>query len=230
MTSSLEKPALLLYTQTEGYRHKSMRQGIAAVKRLGIEHGFAVKASENREDFHGDNLKCFQAVCFLNTSGNILDTQGRTNFEAFVKSGGGFAGVHAACDTGYDWPWYETLVGAYFKRHPRGIHPAMVHIENAQHPSTRGLPKHWFRFDEWYDFRKNPREIDGIRVLAVLDEATYYGGRMGADHPIIWCHERTGGRAWYTGLGHTQQCFRNPQYLLHLLGGLKYVLGQEACF
>jgi len=223
MTSILPQPACLLYSQTSGYRHRSIPKGIAAIRKLGLAHGFAVEASEDPAVFRPDNLKRFQAVAFLNTTGNILDTGGRAALEAFVAGGGGFAGVHAACDTGYDWPWYGNLVGAYFRRHPRGIHRAVVRIVDAGHASTRRLPKLWPRWDEWYDYQANPR-AEGVKVLAVLDEGTYFGGTMGADHPIVWCHERAGGRAWYTGCGHTQRGFSDPHYLRHLLGGLKYVL------
>jgi hypothetical protein len=38
----------------------------------------------------------------------------------------------------------------------------------------------WQRDGEWYNFRANPR-----RVLATVDEATYTGGEMGSDHPIV---------------------------------------------
>jgi type 1 glutamine amidotransferase len=222
MPPNAPQPALLLYTQTAGYRHRSIPAAIAAVRKLGLKHGFAVEASEDPGVFRADNLNRFRAVAFLNTTGNILDTQGREALEAFVKGGGGFAGIHAACDTGYDWPWYGTLVGAYFKRHPRGIHRAVVRIVDKTHASTRKSPGLWARWDEWYDYKENPRER--VQVLAVLDEKTYFGGAMGADHPIVWCHERAGGRAWYTGLGHTRRSFSDPHYLRHLLGGLKYAL------
>jgi type 1 glutamine amidotransferase len=218
--------ACLVYSQTAGYRHRSIPKAILAVKKLGREQGFLVEASEDPQIFRSENLRRFRAVVFLNTSGNILDTPGRLALQAFVEAGGGFAGVHAACDTGYDWSWYETLVGAYFRSHPRGIHRAEVQIVDKKHPSTRKLPKVWARWDEWYDFKANPRQH--VRVLAVLNEKTYFGGRMGADHPIIWCHEKLGGRVWYTGCGHTQLSFRDPRYLKHLLGGLRYVLSLDA--
>ena len=87
------------------------------------------------------------------------------------------------------------------------------------------LPPAWKRWDEWYDFKSNPR--DKVRVLAVLEESSYFGGKMGADLPIVWCREFEGGRSWYTGLGHTRRGFADPRYLRHLLGGILYALGRE---
>ena len=38
----------------------------------------------------------------------------------YIRAGGGYAGIHAAADTEYDWAWYGGLVGAYFRNHPAG--------------------------------------------------------------------------------------------------------------
>ena len=35
-------------------------------------------------------------------------------------------------------------------------------------------------------------------------------GAMGADHPIAWCQDYDGGRAWYTGGGHTSESYAEP--------------------
>jgi hypothetical protein len=61
-----------------------------------------------------------------------------------------------------------------------------------------------------------------------LDESTYTGGTMGADHPIAWYHDYDGGRAWYTGGGHTPESYAEPLFRLHLLGGIKYAAGALA--
>ena len=50
-------------------------------------------------------------------------------------------------------------------------------------------------------------------------------GAMGADHPIAWCQDYDGGRSWYTGGGHTQESYTEPQFLSHLLGGIQTAAG-----
>ena len=62
-------------------------------------------------------------------------------------------------------------------------------------------------------------------VLATLDETTYSGGAMGADHPIAWCQEIDGGRSWYTAMGHTKESYDEPLFRLHLLGGIESAAG-----
>jgi type 1 glutamine amidotransferase len=79
------------------------------------------------------------------------------------------------------------------------------------------------RTDEWYDFRSNPRGT--VHVLATIDESTYSGGTMGADHPIAWCHSFKGGRAWYTAGGHTAESYSEADFRRHLLGGILWAAG-----
>ena len=64
-------------------------------------------------------------------------------------------------------------------------------------------------------------------MLARLDESTYDAGAtaMGDDHPIAWCHAYDGGRAFYTGMGHTEASYQEPEFLSHLLGGIEQVAG-----
>jgi uncharacterized protein len=45
---------------------------------------------------------------------------------------------------------------------------------------------------------------------------------MGADHPIVWCHQRLGGRSFYTGVGHTVESYADPDVRAHLLGGIRW--------
>ncbi|QXD15446.1 ThuA domain-containing protein [Rhodocaloribacter litoris] len=215
--------AVLVFSKTAGYRHASITDGIAAIRALGQAHGFAVEATEDAAAFTDSTLARFRVVVFLNTSEDVLDEAGQEAFERYIRAGGGFAGVHAASDTEYDWPFYGGLVGAYFAGHP-AIQPATVVLADTTHPSTRGLPPRWTRTDEWYNFRSNPR--GRVHVLAVLDEATYEGGTMGGDHPIAWCHAYEGGRAWYTAMGHTPESYAEPAFRQHLLGGILYAAGQ----
>ncbi len=65
-----------------------------------------------------------------------------------------------------------------------------------------------------------------VNVLLAVDETSYTGGVHGASHPIAWCQEYEGGRSFYTALGHTIDSYSNPDFLLHLLGGIRYAIGE----
>lgn len=215
-------PRLLLYSRTTAYRHDSIPAAVAAVRAPG---DFAVDATEDPAAFERP-LDPYAAVVFLSTSGDVLTPAGRERLAAYVDGGGGFAGVHAAACTEYDWPYYGELLGARFARHPE-IQPGRVVIEDADHPATRPLPEDWETTDEWYDFRANPRDAVGVRVLARADEASYEGGGMGEDHPLIWCRTQGegGGRVFYTALGHASEAYEDPDFLAHLRGGLRWAAG-----
>jgi cytochrome c len=214
--------AVLVFSKTTGYRHDSIPNGIAAIRALGAGHGFAVEATEDAGNFNNATLARYKVVVFLLTTGDVLDAGQKAALEQYVRGGGGFVGIHSASDTEHHWPWYGRLVGTWFKSHPR-IQPAMIRIEDPDHPSTKGLPQQWERTDEWYNFVSNPR--GAVHVLASLDEATYSGGTMGGDHPIAWCQNVDGGRSWYTEMGHTKESYDEPLYRRHLLGGIESVAG-----
>lgn len=213
---------VLVFSRTATFRHDSIPAGIDAIRSLGKKHGFEVEATEDAGIFSDEGLRPFRIVLFLNTTGTILDDSQKEALVRHMKRGGGFVGVHAAADTEHDWPWYAGLIGAHFRSHP-AVQPAEIIVEDRTHPSTRHLPARWKRTDEWYDFTRSPR--GDVRVLLSLDEATYTGGAMGEDHPIAWCHEYGGGRVFYTGLGHTQESYAEPEFLQHLLGGIRWTAG-----
>ncbi|MFC5940203.1 ThuA domain-containing protein [Micromonospora harpali] len=214
---------VLVFSKTAGFRHDSIAVGIQAIRELGAANGFTVTATEDSSRFTTANLAQYEAVVFLNTTGDVLDAAQQSAFESYVNGGGGYVGVHAAADTEYGWSYYGSLVGGYFASHP-AIQQANVRIENRAHPATGHLPQTWTRTDEWYNYQTNPRA--GARVLATLDESSYSGGSMGGDHPISWCKTVSSGRSFYTGLGHTQGSYSEAAFRNHLLGGIRYAAGR----
>jgi len=215
---------VLLFSRTAGFRHDSIPTAIAALTQLQETGGYLVEATEDATQFSADNLARFRVVVFLLTTGDVLDGGQQAAFEGWIAAGGGYLGVHSAADTEYDWPFYGDLCGAYFKSHP-AVQAASVNIEVADHPATVGLATPWSRTDEWYDFRANPRAA--VTVLATVDETSYAGGTMGADHPIAWAHATAaGGRALYTAMGHTQASYADPAFRQHLVGALRWVAGR----
>lgn len=217
---------VLVFSRTKGYYHESIPSGIAAIQKLGSENGFQVDTTKDASKFTTANLKQYSAIIFLSTTQDVLNEEQQAAMEGYIRGGGGFVGVHAAADTEYDWPWYNKLVGAYFKSHPNdpNVRKATVNVIDKDHPSTENLPEKWERSDEWYNYKDiNP----DLKVLAKLDEKSYEGGENGDNHPIIWYHEYDGGRAFYTGGGHTKESFEDPTFVEHLLGGIEYAMGVE---
>ncbi|MEB3964828.1 ThuA domain-containing protein [Streptomyces kunmingensis] len=213
---------ILVFSKTAGFRHSSIDDGIAALRDLGTANNFTVDATEDAAAFTTGNLSQYRTLVFLSTTGDVLNGTQQTAMEQYIKGGGGYVGIHAAADTEYDWPFYGGLAGALFQSHP-AIQQATVDVEDRAHDATAHLGPVWQRTDEWYNYRANPRST--AHVLASLDESTYSGGSMSGDHPIAWCKDYQGGRAFYTGLGHTDESYADPALRRHLLGAVRWAAG-----
>ncbi|GMQ30217.1 ThuA domain-containing protein [Algoriphagus confluentis] len=223
-------PKVLIFSKTAGYYHESIPQGIAAIQKLGAENGFEVDTTKNAENINEENLAQYAAVIFLSTTGDVLNPAQEADFERYIQSGGGYVGIHAAADTEYEWGWYGRLVGGYFADHPGindphpNVQPGKISKTGEKHPSVDFLPESWERTDEWYSYKNvNPM----TQKLLMLDEASYQGGMDMGEHPIAWYHEYDGGRAYYTGGGHTDESFSEENFLKHLLAGIQYAIGEN---
>jgi type 1 glutamine amidotransferase len=218
---------VLVFSKTLGYRHGSITNGIAAIRELGGQNGFAVDATEDSRVFTETNLARYATVVFLSATGDVLNPEQESALKSYVLGGGGFMAIHgavfgpSACEN--KWAWYGEMFCCAFTNHS-GVVPATVHLEDAAHASNAGLPALWSRTEEWYNFTGTPRTC--ARVLATVDESTYKGGKMGADHPIAWCRHMGLGRLWYTAMGHTASSFAEPLFRKHLLGGILVASGK----
>ncbi len=217
------KPRVLVFSKTAGYRHASIEAGKPALIELGKQNNFEVDTTENASYFTEDSLKHYSAVIFLNTTMDVLNNYQEADFERYIQAGGGFVGIHSATDTEYDWGWYGRLVGAYFNGHPKPQQAKLI-VTDSLHISTSHLPHEWTRTDEWYNFKKLNKDV---HVLLKIDEKSYEGGTNGAEHPMAWYHEFDGGRAFYTELGHTNESWKEDNYLKHVLGGIRYAIGDN---
>ncbi len=226
---SLATAKILVFSKTSGWRHDSIPEGIATFEKLAVAEKFSVVATEDSSIFNDTDLKQFNAIVFLNTSLDVLDANQEAAMERYIQAGGGFAGIHSAADTEWegDWFWYRNLVGAVFKNHPN--QPS--NVQNAKlvsllpdNPVLKDIPHEFSLADEWYNYRDI---YEGLTHLIEVDETTYQGGEHGEHHPITWVHEYDGGRAFYTGLGHTRETFQNPVFQQLLINGLKYVVAKN---
>jgi type 1 glutamine amidotransferase len=220
---------LLVFTQTDGYRHAAIPEAVAAMIRLGEERNWAVTATEDSRFFEPQTLDRFDAVVFLLALGDVLDSTQQAALQQFVERGGGVATIHTGSLVEPDWPWFNDWVGATFTAHPP-VQPGVLQVEDTTHPATAHLGETWPREDEWYSFDRNPRAQ--VRVLLSLDEGSYdldenpwFEGeslRMG-DHPIAWCRSDRPGRLFHTALGHEPRAYQDSVFLQHVAGGVEWV-------
>ena len=214
---------VLIYHRTAAFVHKCIPAGIEAFKKLGKDNNIDFSFTEDSTQFNDKNLEKFSAIMFFNTTGNVLSDSGQLAMEKFIRSGKGFIGIHSASDTEYGWPWYNQLVGAWFKNHPEQ-QEAVMKVLPTYYQTAVGLPAEWKMSEEWYNFRDT--HWDKTTALILLDEKSYKGGNNGDPHPIAWYQPFDGGRSFYMGVGHKDETFKDPLYMKFLLEGIRYAIGK----
>jgi len=221
LNAQSHKKSILIFYKTALYKHASIPAGIAGLTKLARENRIHTDTSSNAGLFTEDNLKKYDAVVFLSTSGDMLNDRQQEAFENYIHNGGGYMGIHGASAGEYDWPWYGKLVGAVFNGHPKQQY-ANFKIIDRKNRATRHLPEVWNIMEELYDFKNIS---DNIHVLITVDESSYTGGKTGSFHPMAWYQEFEGGRSFYTALGHADEKYSEPLFLKHVLEGIRYAMG-----
>lgn len=221
-----EQGRILVFSKTSGgYRHGSIEAGKKMFLQLGLEKNYRIDTTENAAVFTKANLAQYKAIVFLSTRGDILDSSQQEAFQHYIRSGGGFTGIHAATTTEYDWPWYNQLVGAYFDGHPEP-QEAVYRILDREFPAMRHLPDSFRWHDEVYNF-KSVR--DSLQYILSVNENSFEGGKMGAFHPVSWYHSFEGGRSFYTGLGHFDDAYTDHRFIEMVWNGLLWTMqGDDA--
>ncbi|GAA4467243.1 ThuA domain-containing protein [Phytohabitans houttuyneae] len=213
---------VLVFTKSEGAPPPSTAAGVAAILKLGNAQRFAVQVTDDPRKFDRAHLQQYRVVVFLNTAGDVLTDAQQAAFEEYYRDGGGFVGIHSAIEAEPGWSFLTNVLGARANG-ASAVTPATVKVADRVHPASETLPERWNRTDRWYNFAANVRGVS--HVLATVDENTYTGGTMGADHPITWCKDYQGGRSFYTGLGGTAASFGTGDLSAHLGGAIRWAAG-----
>lgn len=194
------------------------------IKQLAAEDGVEVDHTEDESVYTPENLARYAAIVWLQVSGDVLTDDGRAAFETYLKSGGGWAGIHGPADAEWSWPTYEDIVGARFLYHPTNGSQIASVSPDASDPSTSFLPRPWLWEEEWYAFKRNPR--GPFTVLLTIDESSYDPEEqpMGSDHPVAWRGTFGRGKTWYTSLGHHEESYREENFRNHVRSGINSVL------
>ncbi len=212
-------------TDTAGYRHASIPDGVAALRAAArVDGRYDVTVLSRASELTGARLDHAAAVVFMLTSGELrVDAAWKRRLLAFVRAGHGLVGFHSASDTFHAWPAWRAMLGGEFARHP--YHRVMrVIVEDRMHAATRTLPGAFRIFEEFYFFTSDPRRR--AHVLARLDVARQ-------DRPVVWCRHERRGRVFYDALGHEPGTWRDRRQRRLLAGGVAWALalpgGRSAC-
>jgi type 1 glutamine amidotransferase len=221
-----EALSLVVFDRENQWVHPSTPVAAQALQELGDARGWRVLVTDDPLALDDALLARTDVVMFSVTSGNILEEEQRARLERFFTGGGGFVGTHSASSTEHEWAFYkQVLVPVTFKTHP-AIQQGVLSIEAPGDALVDNLPQPWVRTDEWYTFYERPEDL-GLKVLLALDEAqmdptTYPDWARVGYHPLAWTHERHGGRAFYTALGHTPESYGEPLFMQMLERGIDW--------
>ena len=244
-----QKRKLLVFSVTNGFRHGSIASGKTAMTLLGEKTGaFEAVVSDDLANFETDKINQFDAILFLNTTGDPFfdkkidkaEAQAKSerlqkNLQNFVKGGKGFAGFHSATDTlkprGDKVPEYSKMINGAFDGHPwGGGTPVSIAVEKGQekHPIVAHLNGKNMDFkEEIYQFR-DPYDSKAEQMLLRLDlERSEKKNlkRADRDYGVAWVRKWGEGRVFYCSLGHNDAMYWHPDVLKVYLGGLQYALG-----
>jgi type 1 glutamine amidotransferase len=229
---------------------ESRRDLNAALALLAPKYGFTVTtigqndpASKITTEFSATGLAKYQVVLFSNNDGvdAQLDAASKTNFETWVKAGGGFIPIHAASAFISNWPWLTgVLVQSFYGPHGNNQPKAnLAHDADGIKDGTetkgifKGLTAPLAFLDEYYSFQRSPRGTAGVTVLTTVDEKTYsqpVNGPMGTDHPVNWAKVEGKGRVVHMSMGHSWSSNNvytaaNSYLTNFLYGELRYAAG-----
>jgi len=216
-------PHILVFNKTDGYFHESTDAGVEALRQLCRDNNIKMDVTDNGEKFVEANLLRYAAVVFFNTAGDVLDQQQEKALEQYIHAGGGFVGIHTAIDTEHNWDWYGKLIGAKFASQTE-VEKAVLKIEDQLHPATQFIHDSLIRSDEWFSLKDISPDI---HIILSIEENSYSNGIIRNFHPVSWYQEFEGGRVFVTAMGHTNESYQEEYFLRHLLGGVKYAIGEN---
>lgn len=227
---------VLVYTRNytkdgKGYVHDNIQTSVDAIRKMGAENGFGVDVSDDPKVFTDANLKQYSALVFSNSNNEAFENDSqRDAFQRYIRGGGGFVGIHSASGSERSWPYFWSVLGGKFVRHPK-MQKFTIRVADLRHPATAELPKSFEWTDECYYLDHLSAEIHPLLVTdpAKIEDpqkATYPGDRFGDALPLAWYQKFDGGREFYTALGHRKQDYENPILYKQILGGILWAAGK----
>jgi hypothetical protein len=155
----------------------------------------------------------YDVVVLYNMTQKISEKR-RQNFLGLLDRGVGLVVLHHAIADFQDWPEFEKIIGTkyYLKKtvvdgvtHPRGAYrhdiDIKIHVEDAEHPITKGLADFVVR-DEGY---RNQTYAPDNHLLLSTDNAA-------SEKQVGWVRTYGNARVFCTPIGHGPQAFTSEPF------------------
>ncbi|MCX6366973.1 MAG: ThuA domain-containing protein [Armatimonadetes bacterium] len=224
-TARNAKKKLLVVTVTKGFRHAdSIPVAEKVIAELGAKSGkfdvdYVRTDEEMAQKMTVASLKNYDGVFFASTTGE-LPLPDKEGFLAWIKSGKGFCGAHAAADTFHNFPGYIEMIGGEFQTHGPQVEVEGL-LEDDNHAATKPFNKQSFKvFDEIYIYKS----YDWAKTHALIGMDKHPNTKAPGYYPLSWVKEYGKGHVFYTSLGHRVDVWQKPWYQEHVLGGILWSL------
>lgn len=232
-----KKARILMVTVAKTFTHGPVKRekdqlapSEVAVTQLGQTSGlFSVDCTQDPvKDFTPENLKNYDIVFFY-TQGPDLEIP-KENMEFFFNTwlkakGHGFVATHSSTDTYGGYEPYWDMIGGTFNGHPWNAGDTVaISVHDTKHPASRMWGEEFTIRDEIYQYTH--WQPEKVHVLMSLNMAKC-GLKKPYQVPVAWVKTYGDGKIFYTNLGHNTETWTNKLFIESLLGGIKWVLGQE---
>ncbi len=133
-------------------------------------------------------------------------------FLDFVRNGGGFVVLHAACCTFQEWPEFQQIVGLTWKEKwssHTAYSPFEVNVSDKGHPIVRDMPN-FFMVDELYQNLVTLSDAQPHVICEAFSDKAKNG--TGKVEPVLTCQPFGKGRGVTCVLGHDAKAMRNVAF------------------
>lgn len=246
-----KKPRRILVTNLamrDGKPWKGSSHAIIPVHNYAIEQmgkitgAYEAVFNNDVEMFRPENIKQFDAVCFLNSVGVLFENPDlKKSLLDYIRGGKGFIGIHDALATFVQYPVYdqwpafgEMLGGTENGGHPWDGELMTIRVEDTKSPLTEMFSGESFQIADQAFQLQEPVIRDDLHILLSIDvEKTGLSPKhrilpvrqKDLDFPMSWIRSYGKGRVFFGGLGHNAHVFWNSVLLEHMLAGIQFATG-----
>lgn len=190
----------LVFVGTEGIYHDHAGNGKFLTDLLNGTENVVAEFSQDY-DILSKGLNSYQSILFYTDVGELTSVQESALLQ-YIKSGGGFFGLHTAAASFRESDGYHGMLNGFFNGHS----PYMdftVNVTESEHPITVGLTDFDVK-DELYYLIHNPDNSN--HLMSAYDDT------KDETHVMAFYHMYGKGRVFYFALGHDMEVLENPTF------------------
>lgn len=201
----------LVFVGTEGIYHDHVGNGKFITALLNDTDG--IEADFSRDyNVLADGLEAYHSLLFYTDVGELTPAQ-EIGLLSYIRSGGGFFGLHTAAASFRESDGYHDMLNGFFNGHS----PYMdftVNVSDTEHPITEGLTDFEVT-DELYYLKHNPNTSQ--HLMHAFDNT------VDETHVMAFHHQYGKGRVFYFALGHDTVVLENPSFQEVIRRGVLWV-------